>query len=202
MTETAELPHPAAPPRGSDRGQRARAWWRTHCHPRDGDPGTRARLRRCRNPQEALLVPPAVALARRLSRRGPNYDRDFAVALDLARVLAHVTNDVDRHPMRDAGWPSFPGDRREGDAESRPALSEARFRRFLQAEPGEELVIAFVRLVRLLGGAASVSELAEAFLDWNDPWRQDRVKHRWALEYYNARMPIPMDTESPEESDA
>jgi CRISPR system Cascade subunit CasB len=190
------------PPRTS-RGDRALEWWTDHCHPVEGDPATRARLRRCRSTTDALSVPAAMSLARRLGLpRDVDQADDWRVVsgLALARVLAHVDeHDASRRAMQAAGWKSFPGDRRESDAgEDRPRLSEARFHRLLQAERGEELVTAFTRLVALLDGAVNVPVLAEDFLFWGD-----RTRHRWAFDYYAAAIAAPADpSTSAEDTDA
>src|SRR5690606_24187699 len=123
----------------------ALAWWRRLSHPERGDPGALARLRRSRSTLEALQVPQALELARRVGRLrggGEAPDLRLRAALDLARVLAHVREHEPRsHPMRAAGWKRPAGMRRESDAgEDRPRLAEARFRRLLQTGDGEEKV--------------------------------------------------------------
>lgn len=181
------------------RGVRALSWWKRHCDPVDGDPGTRARLRRCRSAVEALGVPAAVSLARQLGMgRDAARDDDWHVlaGLNLARVLAHVTeHDAHQRPMRAAGWKSFPGDRKESEAgEDRPRLSEARFRRLLDTPRGEEQVAAFIRLVAMLGGTVNVAALAEDFWYWSD-----LTKRRWAFDYYAAASATPTDANLPAE---
>ncbi|HEX6536949.1 MAG TPA: type I-E CRISPR-associated protein Cse2/CasB [Gemmatimonadaceae bacterium] len=184
------------------RGRRALAWWTRHCHPRDGDPATRAKLRRCRSAVEALSVPAAVALARVLIGQGvlPGVDDwRWSAGLDLARVLAHVAeHDPARSVMRSAGWRTFPGDRKESEAgDDRPRLSEARFRRLVETGRGEEQVDAFTRLIALLDGSVNVSMLAEDFWYWSD-----RTKRRWAFDYYAAGIAAPADGATPfEDSD-
>jgi CRISPR system Cascade subunit CasB len=188
------------------RGARALAWWRKHCHPVNGDPGTRARLRRARSVVDALQINAAVELARRLGavpKDHPAPDWKIYAALDLGRVLAHVKEDDARHPMAAAGWQSFPGDRKESDAGTdRPRLSEARFRRLLQARGGEETVSAFVRLVALLDGRVNVAQLTTDFLDWNHPERGDRVRERWAFHYLAAGSAAPTTASTDNEDDA
>jgi CRISPR system Cascade subunit CasB len=180
----------------------ARTWWTRYCHPRDGDPGVRARLRRCRTPIEALSVRPALTLARQLKIprvvSGKNEWR-LVQALNLARALAHVTaDDRSQTPMRAAGWKKFPGERKESDAgEDRPVLSELRFRRLIEVERGEEQVVGFVRLIHLLDGRADVAELANAFLYWNDSTRK-----RWTFEYYAAGDAAPHDLSTTSEDEA
>lgn len=195
MSEAAAAPTPATPetapamPTGA--GGHALDWWRYYCDPnRDGhDPGTRAQLRRCDSAVDAAAVPAAVALARRLGAfKGEEEDWRVTAALDLARVLAHVREHMPEPPMRAAGWKTFAGDRTESEAgDDRPRLSEARFRRLLTTGPGEEQVAAFVRLIALLDGTANVAALGADFLDWSHPWRGERVRKRWAEDYFAAR---------------
>lgn len=180
---------------------RAREWWARYCGARDADPGVRARLRRCRTPVEALSVRPAIVLARQLGVPQALPEREewrLIRALNLARVLAHVTNDDrSRTPMQAAGWRSFPGERKESDVpDGRPILSELRFRRLIDVESGEEQVTAFVRLVRQLDGSVDVAGLAKAFLYWND-----RTKKRWAFDYYAAGIAAPRDLSTISEDD-
>lgn len=179
------------------RGARALAWWRKHCHPVSGDPGTRARLRRARSPLDLLRINPAVDLARQLGAvpaSHPAPDWKVYAALDLARVLAHIKeHDPRQHPMEAAGWRSFPRDRKESDAGpgERPRLSEARIKRLLQTGGAEEKVLAFTRLVALLDGRVNVDRLASDFLDWNHPDHGERVRERWAFHYLAAGSAAP-----------
>lgn len=196
------------------RGQQALDWWRAHCDPnaagdpspRKPDPGVRARIRRARSATDALLVPAVQELIRRLGH-APSPDRcddpRLTAAANLARVLAHVKeHDPGKRPMQAAGWPKFPGEG-SGGGEERPRLSEERFRRLLQTDPGEEAVTAFVRLITLLGGSVNVPALAEDFLDWHHPYRGDLVRRRWAFDYYAATPAAPAESPtSHQETDA
>jgi CRISPR type I-E-associated protein CasB/Cse2 len=187
---------------GEHRKHMAREWWTRVCHPQKGDPAVRARLRRCRNTNEVLAIPAGVLLPRMLGdlpRDGDRLGQRFGRALDLARVLAHVTEDAGLHPMREVGWPMFPGARREGEVERGPKLGEARFRRLLQSESGEDLVAQFTRLIALMGGHASVAALSDAFRWWDHP--DGRTKQRWAFEYFNAGAAVRPANDSPETSD-
>jgi CRISPR system Cascade subunit CasB len=155
----------------------------------------RARLRRARSTLDVLHVTLAVVLARQLGaapKASRASDWHVRAALDLARVLAHVKAHEGRHPMRAAGWKRFPGDKKESDAgEDRPVLSGARFRRLLETGDDEEKVLAFTRLVALLGGTVNVEQLAGDFLLWNHPEHGDRVRERWAFEYLAAGDAAP-----------
>lgn len=172
-------------------GVRAQEWWQIYCQSGKGGAANRARLRRCRSNTEAAAIPAAVALARRLDtlrtdvqRADPRVD----VALGLARVLAHVKEDVSLRPMRAAGWKRFPNEGVRGASSGdQPRLADARFRRLLEAKRGEELVTAFVRLVALLGGTVKVSDLSDAFIKWE----RDEVRRRWAFDYYAAAVATP-----------
>ena len=196
--------NPPLPSRGTIRSNaRALEWWQRYCHPVEGDSATRARLRRCRSATDAVSVPAAVHLARMiggLSQTQADDDHRVIAALDLSRVLAHVTQHVEtQRPMQTAGWKSFPGERRESDAgEDRPILSEVRFRRLLASARGEAQVSAFIRLIALLGGAVNVTALADDFIFWND-----RTKRRWAFDYYAAGVAAPADSDTlSEDTDA
>jgi CRISPR type I-E-associated protein CasB/Cse2 len=180
----------------------AREWWRKICDPRSGDPGARAQLRRCRATNDVLSVRAGVLLAKMVGDTRGESDRlgpGFGRALDLARVLAHVTEDSGLHPMREVGWPVFPGSRREGDMERGPRLSESRFRRLLQTENGEDLVAQFTRLIALMGGHANVAALSDAFRWWDHP--EGRTKQQWAFQYFNAGAAMRSDNDSTESSE-
>jgi CRISPR system Cascade subunit CasB len=188
----------AATLRRGSQGERALEWWRRHCDPtnKKSDPAMRARLRRARSHLDVLRITPAVILARQLGAApasGPAPEWKLYAALDLARVLAYVKQHDSRHPMRAAGWASFPGDRKESDisSEQRPRLSEARFRRLLETGGGEEMVASFTRLVVLLDGKVDVAQLASDFLMWNHPEYGDRVRERWAFNYLAADQAAP-----------
>jgi CRISPR system Cascade subunit CasB len=168
------------------------AWFR---EVQKGDAGVRARLRRARSRTEVLMEPKAIQLAQRVGplARGRNAsDEEIGAALDLARVLAHVKeHDGKQRLMQQAGWRRFAGDRRESDAgDDRPTLSGVRFRRLLTTEGGERLVAAFTRLVRQLDGIVNVGELASDFLDWTHPTRGDRIRRKWAFDYFAASNPV------------
>ena len=174
-------------------GQIAWRWWHGLVDPEHGDRGALARLRRCQGPTDALVVPQALTLVRRLGLDG---ERRLD-ALGLAIVLAHVRESDGLPLMRAAGWQSFPGDRRESEVGAeRPLLSEPRFRRLLQTTP-DERIAAFVRLVRLLGGKANVNDLAASFLAWGD-----RVRQRWAFDYYAAGRSAPAASADAEGAEA
>jgi CRISPR type I-E-associated protein CasB/Cse2 len=166
--------------------ERALDWWRTSLL--EGDRGNRARLRRCHTPLDAVAVPSAISLSRRLGRVPAPTDpvwkqRGFERALGLAIVLASVKQNNQIPLLRSLGWEKFPYDQKETDVTSgRPKLSELRFKRLLQTEGEDELIAAFGRLVQLADGATDVAALTRVYLHWDD----DRTKRDLALTYYRA----------------
>ena len=137
----------------------AEEWWEDLKERR----AARARLRRAKTLLEIMQEPEALRLIERLPR---NPDR---VAM-LAGILAWVRDNDDQLVARAIGRTSL-------DEEDAP-VSEARFRRLLQARD-DELMEAMRRLVRLTKGKANVRDLSFAVLYWGD-----RVKKRWIFQYY------------------
>jgi CRISPR type I-E-associated protein CasB/Cse2 len=143
-----------------------------------------AKLRRAAGPIDALAVPEAIDLYRRLVEVSPRVDSDFpdrvaALAVALANLRPEKENlrDDRRVPQVFA--------RKSFDDPASASLSEARFRRLLQADE-TELLEAFRRLVRLLDGRAEPSTLADAILHWDD-----RMRRRWIFEYYGVAIAAP-----------
>lgn len=137
----------------------AEEWWEDL----KGRRAARARLRRAKTLLEIMQEPEALRLIERLPR---NPDR---VAM-LAGILAWVRDNDDQLVARAIGRTSL-------DEEDAP-VSEARFRRLLQARD-DELMEAMRRLVRLTKGKANVRDLSSAVLYWSDG-----VKKRWIFQYY------------------
>jgi CRISPR type I-E-associated protein CasB/Cse2 len=171
----------------------AAEWWQEMSFERSGGGLLRtggakraalARLRRAAGPIDALAVPETIDLYRRLRGvdRGaaPDFpDRVAAVAVALASLRPELENlRPDRRVPRVFARKSF-------DDPDSAVLSEARFRRLLQAD-GVELLDAFRRLVRLLDGRAEPASLADAILHWDD-----RMRQRWIFEYYGVAIATP-----------
>ena len=149
----------------------AAEWWRDLASEEPGRRATRgtrraalARLRRAATPIEVMQEPEALRLIRRLSWAAPE-----RVAI-LAGILAYVRESEDQRIARAIGRESFD--------EDKALMSEARFRRLLQAS-GEELMEPLRRLVRLTKGKANVGDLSFSVLYWGD-----KVRKRWIFEYY------------------
>ena len=150
----------------------AEAWWRELTSHEASGRATRgsrraalANLRRAGTPLEVIQEPEALRLITRLPHENP--DR---VAI-LAGILAFVRESDDRRVARAVGRISL-------DDDESATMSESRFRRLMQV-PGEELMGAMRRLVRLTKGKANVNDLSFAVLRWGDG-----VKKRWIFDYY------------------
>lgn len=193
----------AGKPRRQSRGDIALAWWRGLTDPGSGDRGALAELRRCRSTVDAATTRAAVILALRLGAK--KADAHAENSLDLARVLAYAKVHAPGRPvMRLAGFSRFIDPRSPSGGENeKPELSEVRFRRLLRTVDGEEKVAAFTRLVRLLGGEVPIDSLATDFLNWDHPEWGDRVREKWAFDYYAAGLSAPdlsiPDTEGSDE---
>ena len=137
----------------------AEEWWEDLKKRR----AARARLRRAKTPLEIMQEPEALRLIERLPR---NPGR---VAV-LVGILAWVGDNDDQPVARAIGRTSLD--------EEEALMSEARFRRLLQARD-DELMEAMRRLVRLTKGKANIRDLSFAVLYWGDG-----VKKRWIFQYY------------------
>jgi CRISPR system Cascade subunit CasB len=158
-----------------DVGAISRDWW----HALNGNGGRLGRdraafaeLRRSVDPIDLAFIPAFGELRRRL---GAKSDPQLRSAAMIAHVLAHVRED-DARPVARALGPT-PGD-------EHAAMSEARFRRLLQAREDDDLARRLIRAVRMLKGKANIADLARAVWYWND-----RTRREWAFRYLNAEPP-------------
>jgi len=149
------------------RGAVAAAWWRElqPGAPRE-DRGALARLRRAALVRDAATEQETLTLCRRL---GLGWQGLEGAAL-AAAVLAGVREDARAASAARQLGP---------DKDNRAAMSWLRFRRLLQAETGDDQLVAFRRAVALAGGRLNVLDLARSLLDWDDKRRQ-----RWIYDYY------------------
>lgn len=139
------------------------------------DTGGRARLRRCKNPEEVMLEPAFHRLLARLkSLENKNdagmTDSDVYRLAAVAGLLAHVTGRDDKTLAE-----------RMADTEKRggrPVVSALRFRRLLR-EPFDDLYPEMIRVLRHLNKQANISDLAGSVYYWGD-----KVRKRWALVYF------------------
>ncbi|MCU7816054.1 MAG: type I-E CRISPR-associated protein Cse2/CasB [Candidatus Thiodiazotropha sp. (ex Rostrolucina anterorostrata)] len=137
------------------------------------DAGGRARLRRCKSPEEVMLEP---AFHRLLNRMRPflTSDEPFAPETSYMRLaavaglLSHVTANDGRALAERMAEPRG----------NRPLLSALRFRRLLKSQ-FDDLYPALIRVIRQLDKQASLFDLATSVFYWGDT-----IRKRWALAYF------------------
>jgi len=158
-----------------DVGEAARAWWHDLNRPPEQGGRDRASLAELKRSYDPLDIAFVSAFGR--LRHGLKAYSEWRLrrAAMIAHVLAHVRED-DGRPMAQALGPQ------QGDEGA--AMSEARFRRLLQARDDADLTRRLVRAVKMLKGKANVADLASAIWWWND-----RTRQKWAFRYLNAEPP-------------
>ena len=157
-------------------GKIAWTWWDKLVGSDGVKRAARAKLRRCATPLDAFSIHETLVLVRQLKAAHP-WVKEERVAI-LAIVLAQVKERTSDPLARALGRRTF------GDKDS-AVMSEARFRRLLQAED-DELMDQFRRTVRLLKGNANPASIAETLLNWNDATRK-----RFIFDYYNVSSDSP-----------
>lgn len=144
-------------------------WW-------DGlqqDSGGRARLRRCKSPEEVMLEPAFHRLLNQLKpllevQSDSAQDNAYTRLAAVAGLLAHVTaNDSKALAERIAE-----------SRGNRPTYSSLRFRRLLK-NPFEDLYPPMIRVIQQLDKRASLFDLANSVFFWGDT-----IRKRWALAYF------------------
>lgn len=146
-------------------GGAAAAWWTWLQEPPQR--GDRAALSRCASTVDVRFQPSWHDLARRVGGAQTLSDRDREQLAVVGAVLAHV---------RTLSGGSVAEAMGVGD---KPAVSDLRFRRLLATEDPEELRVAMIRTMHLLGGTADVAVLADSIFNWGDGRRL-----KWAEDYY------------------
>jgi len=156
------------------------AWWHEVTQERDKGSARAARalLRRAHDITAVTLTQPYQQLFQRL--RDAGWDDRFATSNDaLAAVVGLLV-----HVETDAGQTSFAEAMSQCPAGStKPYVSEARFRRLLEAPDIDALFTGLRRALPLMGAGAPVLVLADDVLAWARPEQRDEVKKRWAYRY-------------------
>ncbi len=158
-----------------DQAWQAALWWRELATAEFGrrDRAAVARLRRAASALEAAEEPATIDLVRRLGGGIESLER-VAVC---AGVLAHVRDDDTAPAARRVGSP------RSG-SNARAPMSSLRFRRLIQADTADDMLVQFRRLVALADRKANVADLAAALLDWSDLRKRD-----WIFRYHLGEPP-------------
>ena len=138
-------------------------WWQNL----ENDKGTRAELRRCDRPEAVMLHPAYARLHWQLATHlADHWNWEWRLAA-VVGLLVHVRRRDDSRSLA----------KQMGGTD--PKVSELRFRRLLQCKP-DDLYPRMIRVLRMLGDTANVPDLIASVFHWND-----RVRKRWALEYFS-----------------
>jgi len=174
-------------------GWKARLWWHG-LQPNPDFPNGRngaalAKLRRAHSWVEAAAVPETITLFRKLEKQ---YERELPRVAVVAAVLAHV-----REENKNGSVAGSIG-KAPNDSETRAVLSELRLGRLLSVSGDDDILIAFRRLVALMGKTANVADLAEQILYWDHREWGDRHRVNFAFNYWQAGDAAPALTPATE----
>lgn len=137
------------------------------------DKGSRAQLRRCKTPDEVVMVSAFHRLCRRVRPLMKDEREGWEMRIAaIAGLLAHVRKLDSRKALAEKMAEKRPGS-------DSPTVSELRFRRLLQRERGE-LFGALIRVLGLLDKTANPFDLAQSVYYWGDKERK-----RWAFAYFS-----------------
>jgi len=146
-------------------GERLAEFWQEL----EEDKGARAQLRRCKTPEEVVMVPAFHRLCRRVRPLMKDEREGWEMRMAaIAGLLAHVRKLESRKTLAEQ--------MAMGDT---PAVSELRFRRLLQRDR-RELFGALIRMLGLLDKKANLFDLARSVYYWGDKERK-----RWAFAYFS-----------------
>lgn len=156
-------------------------WWQEVTQERDkgSDRAARAILRRAHDITAVTLTQPYQHLYRRMravqwNEKGHAPSNDALAAV--VGLLVHIETDSSVRKLALAM-----GQCPEGS--NRPYVSEARFKRLLEAPDLDALFTGMRRTLPLMRGGAPVLALANDLLQWAWPEQRDEVKRRWAYSY-------------------
>ena len=155
-------------------------WWHDVTQQRDkgSDRAARAILRRAHDITEITLSQPYQHLFQRMRLADWNdgFERSNDALAAVAGLLVHVEADAG-----DAGLAACMSRCPQGA--TRPYVSEARFKRLLEAPDIDALFASLRRTLPLMGAGVPVMALAGDVLSWAWPEQRDDVKKRWAYSY-------------------
>jgi CRISPR system Cascade subunit CasB len=139
-------------------------WWKSLESNKKG----RAELRRAKNLEHVFYLPEFYALYKKLSHLGWRSEKNIALVVS---ALSHVRFNVQSQTVS--------SQMAKPVGKSRAVFSDLRFRRLLQRDSADEMLIPIIRVIRMLDGKVNISDLAESLYWWNI-----HTKRKWALDYY------------------
>ncbi len=154
--------------------------------------GDRAMLRRCRDPHEVLGTRMFAEYSRRLLGKefpelinNPPEDHQLGMAAAIG-LLGHVRrNRVVRFSYAVDFRSRFAAQLGKGPEDSRPRLSELRFRRLVACQDRITLYPQIIRAIHQLGDSVDLVSLAGALYDWRPGATGDPLRRRWSYAYYS-----------------
>jgi CRISPR system Cascade subunit CasB len=155
-------------------------WWLDVTQVRDNGTARagRAILRRAHDVTAVTLTEPYQRLFRRMSDAGwdAKYARRNDALAAVVGLLAHVETEFQRNMLAECMGLCPQGT-------TRPYVSEARFKRLLEAPDIDALFVGLRRALPLMKEGAPVMTLANDLLQWTSAEQRDEVKKRWAYAY-------------------
>ena len=162
------------------------SWWHRTFGNDDGAARmSRARLRRCGTPAEALTVEAVHDLNARLQEAGHRPNADQLALVSIALVHVDVAEDAKAKTTRLAE--AF-GHGRSKDAS--PALSALRFQALMRATDRVDLITPLRRAMAIVRHVpVNVHALADDLYFWNE-----NVRRKWCFQYFGASNATPEHT--------
>ena len=154
-------------------------WHRSTLNQDDGAArATRARLKRCESPIEALAVEATHDLNKQLRNLGEYPDADVLALL--ATVFARLKGTEGGDELA-----ALFGKKRSGKDEAR-FLSELRFQSLIRIRSHRDLITPLRRSLAVLGSDPTCNgwKLAEDLYFWNR-----RVHNKWCFQYFGSELP-------------
>lgn len=162
-------------------------WW-TSLQPgehRRADRATLAKLKRSSGLMEAASEPATADLFKKLGFDKNKAGIELPRAALIAAVLAHVRADLNVETLaRSIGTP------RGGD-DTTALVTQLRLKRLIAARELDDLLIAFRRVIAILGQTANVKDVARQLLLWTDEHHADRARTVFAFAYHSADQFAP-----------
>ena len=132
--------------------------------------GDRARLRRCRQPEDALFLASPHRFLRQARTAGIKVNDDWLM------VMAVLAAQVEALTQEGIAQQMAQGEK--------PRVSELRFQRLLRQNEPAEVLNALRQGIKLLDNRINLNDLAESLALWGVDWGAKKTKLRWSTSYF------------------
>lgn len=150
-----------------------------------GDRATLAKLRRASSIMEAAAEPATADLFKRLGFERKCASRDLPRAALIAAILAHIRPNENKEALAHAIGTT------RGGADTTELVSPLRLKRLVAAREPDDLLIAFRRVIAILGRTANIKDVAKQLLLWTDDRHADRARTLFMFDYHSADQFAP-----------